>query len=528
MRKYPYVIVLFLSILVSSVSAQEDLIPLKAAIHVSSSVSDGQYSLTQIAQTAKDVGISIVVFTDRDLMRWEYGLWPLSNVIKKIVENNSIFTYGIKHYLKEIETLQNKFPEMILIPGVESAPFYYWQGSPFKSAFILGRRLLYSERKPQDIRSQWRERLHLKRKHLWSSLEFERMRMYNWHIHILGIGLENYQDYKNLPVIGNSYGLKDRFNVFMLWPLLTLIWGLWRCKVSLYWYTDHTGRHLGVYSKKWIIMNTAVVLVSTVFLINNWPFYGVKFDQYHGDLKNSPYQNYIDYVNKIGGVTFWAHPEAENIQKIGDIGFVTQAHTHLLLDTKNYTGFNIFPEGYKEIGKIGGIWDKILYEYCRGLRQKPIWAIGGLAFDQGNLPGSMKNLQTVTLVTEMSKNAVMDAFWKGRMYVVSGENSLDFSLDEFFVSDEVGKAKGNTGETVTIKGTPTIYLKGKFLSEQREVEVRIIREGGIVKTYKTETPFSIVYYGEDVSRKNSYYRIEIQGKGLRLITNPIFVAYSYE
>ena len=45
---------------------------------------------------------------------------------------------GIPHEIADHSMNEdNKFPDMILIPGVESAPFYYWEGSPLKSNFIM-------------------------------------------------------------------------------------------------------------------------------------------------------------------------------------------------------------------------------------------------------------------------------------------------------------------------------------------------------------------------------------------------------
>ena len=119
MKKFFLLFLLFLLPLSYKAYPQEDLSQLRAIVHLSSDVSEGKYTLYQIGQTAKENNIAIVIPTDRDLMRWEYGLWPMRNLIKKKVEAKSIFQYGIRRYLKEIEELQNKFPEVIFIPGIE-------------------------------------------------------------------------------------------------------------------------------------------------------------------------------------------------------------------------------------------------------------------------------------------------------------------------------------------------------------------------------------------------------------------------
>ncbi|RKY42128.1 MAG: hypothetical protein DRP81_07835, partial [Candidatus Omnitrophota bacterium] len=48
----------------------QDWIKLPAIIHIASTVSDGEYSLSEIVKIAKDNGIKVVVINDRDLMRW--------------------------------------------------------------------------------------------------------------------------------------------------------------------------------------------------------------------------------------------------------------------------------------------------------------------------------------------------------------------------------------------------------------------------------------------------------------------------
>ena len=109
------------------------------------------------------------------------------------------------------------------------------------------------------------------------------------------------------------------------------------------------------------------------------------------------------------------------------------------------------------------------------------------------------------------------------MYVASGGDSLDFSLDAFYISDEFDKIKGLVGDDVKIQGKPLLHIEGRFDKEPQEIEIRVIRQREIVKTYKTQTPFKIIYYGDDAQKSKLYYRLEIIGKGLFFITNPIFV-----
>ncbi len=476
--------------------SQEKPLQLRAAIHLSSVVSEGNYELPKIAATARANKISVVVVTDRDLMKWEYGFWPLANIFKKSVEHHSVFTYPIKRYLSYIEEIQNKFRDLVLIPGIESAPFYYWEGSPLDSVALEGGKA--GGKGIKELRQRTQASGNLK--------------MYNWHQHLLALGLEKYADFRNLPIIGNPRGLRKGFNAAALWPVVLLIFGLWL------WYLKNN-----IYKRQKIIAGF-VVAIGFIFLCNNWPFAKLKFDQYH-DSGYRPYQNYIDYVNARGGLVFWAHPEAENNQNMAGIDFVTPEHSSILTQTEDYAGFCIFPEGYRQIGKPKGLWDELLLEYCRGVRKKPVWAISGLAFEKGNLSQAMKTRQTVIIASEKSKKAVLDALRNGKMYALEGTRSADFSLDEFYVTDESGRVKAGSGDTVKIAGNPQLHISGNLVNRQESLEIRVIRNGSVFKRYIQQPPFDIVCVDEEVQEPGtkSYYRIEISAPGLRLASNPVFV-----
>ncbi len=484
-------IILILGYSSQAVAAQE-LIQAPAAIHISSTVSDGKYSIPEIIEIARLNDIKIVVLTDRDLMRWQYGLWPLRNIIKKTVESNSVFKYGIKHYLNDIRDIQEHNPDMVIIPGVESAPFYYWEGSPFDGS----------------------------------------LKMCNWHRHILAIGLEKIADYRMLPIAGNPSALRLPFrckDAFKFWPVLLLIIGFLCMYKRRFKYRDLRGRALGPYSLHWRICGICMIIVGLLFTLNNFPYREFIFDNYKGDLGILPYQNFINYVNKQGGVVFWAHPEAENIQDLGKIKIETKEYSRALLEAENYTGFSIFYDGYNRIGLPGGIWDTLLKEYCQGKRDTPVWAIAGLCFDRnGELTTRLKRLRTVLLVPELNKPEVIQALRKGRMYVSRGEESSQFILDKFFVSDSCLGSYAIMGEEIGLQEQPVIEASGYFLNgEEKALSVRLIRDGEIIKTFHVTTPFDISFH--DVYRRDdkikSYYRLEIRAHGLLVVTNPIFVSY---
>ena len=258
--------------------------------------------------------------------------------------------------------------------------------------------------------------------------------------------------------------------------------------------------------------------------MNNWPFFTLKFNQYH-NAGSRPYQNYIDYVNARGGVAFWAHPDAANKSRMAGVDFVTAEYSELLEETRGYAGFCVFPEGSQQIGKPKGLWDELLLEYCRGARKHPAWAIAGLAFEKGNLGQAMRSRQTVILAYEKSRKAVLDALRNGKMYAMDGSRSTDFSLDDFYVTDENASVRAGSGDTVQLQGNPVVHVSGHFSNRQDSVEIRVIRNGSIFKRYILHTPFSVVCIDEQAADagKTSYYRLEIATVGLHVVSNPIFV-----
>lgn len=484
--------ILILSIIIVfsfRITLAEELIQAPAAIHISSKISDGIYTIPKIVAIAKENNIKVIIMTDRDLMRWEYGLWPLRRIIKKTVETGSVFIYGVKNYLREIEEVQRSNPDLVLIPGVESAPFYYWEGSPFRN-----------------------------------------LKMCNWHKHMLVIGLDKVKDYKMLPSFANRYSLKLPYklkDIYRLWPILLLIIGILCLRKRKFRYKDLQGRPLGPYSRGWRIFGICIIIFSPLFLINNFPFRSFKYDQYHGEQGIGPYQNFIDYVKQHGGLTFWAHPEAEYIQRFGRIKIETRNHASDLMEAYDYTGFAIFYEGYNKVGCPYGLWDEVLKEYCQGIREKPIWAIGGLSFDSlGNLSDYMKDLRNILLVPKLSRVEALKALREGRMYVIKGRRSYEFILDKFVIrenSTDVGKTMG---QQITLQGNPKLEISGHFTNgENLPFKIKLIKNGKIIEIFEVTSPFDIAYQDEyNHKDRMIYYRIEAESDGINLITNPIFVS----
>jgi len=332
---------------VAACAAEPVQIP--CAVQIATTASDGKHTVPEIIAACRNQGIKAVILADRDLMQWEYGVWPLRNVFKKTVRHKSLFTYGIRRYLAELENLQKQNPDLIVIAGVESAPFYYWKGSVFNDDLTL----------------------------------------VDWHKHVLAVGLKDAGDYAMLPVIGNKKALALPFiarNLYLFWPLLLIGAGAVWCK------------------RRRMRAGLIAVAIGAVFLVNNFPFRYYRFDQYRGDQGSKPYQGYIDYVNAQGALAFWVHPEACNQCRVGNVRIDTEAYPLELYRTSGYTGFSILYDGEKKIGAHAGMWDRLLEAYCQGKRRQPAWAIGTLGFDNtGDLGAALEDLRTVVLAERFSR-----------------------------------------------------------------------------------------------------------------------------
>ncbi|MCX5708992.1 MAG: hypothetical protein NTY14_08530, partial [Candidatus Omnitrophica bacterium] len=291
-------------------------------------------------------------------------------------------------------------------------------------------------------------------------------------------------------------------------------------------YKNEKGSQLAPYSKYSSNIGLLLIGIACVFLVNNFPFRFYSFDQYHGQAGIKPFQNYIDYVNRNSGLSFWAHPEARNVEEAGAVSIRTEEHSLNLLQARDFTGFAVFFEGFKTVGKINGIWDSLLKDYCAGKRAKPIWALGALSFDSiGNLEDYLKDLRTVLLVAVFNEEECLKAIKGGRMYTALGKNSSRLVLSNFSVADPNSKGEKVMGEQLNTREIPQIKIGIDFLNGQGQLfKIKLIRNGEVIKTFEAPAPLNITYLDEQAPvNGNFYYRLEIQGQDVVAVSNPIFV-----
>ena len=83
-----------------------------------------------IAKKARAAGADVLITGDDNTAEFEYGLWPLRGLIKYRVSANSVTKAGPDLFLAHLAHVQKQVPDLLIIPGVEAAPFYFWTGNP--------------------------------------------------------------------------------------------------------------------------------------------------------------------------------------------------------------------------------------------------------------------------------------------------------------------------------------------------------------------------------------------------------------
>jgi hypothetical protein len=441
-------------------------------IDLRTTFSDGAHDLKFIMELARKKGFGVLVINDHDRMAMEYGIPPFRNIVKKRIERNSINKRGAEEYLSSIKELDRAYPDMIIIAGSETAPFYYWSGSFFK----------------------------------------KNLTAHNYERRILTIGLEKAEDYYNLPVLHN--GLSIQFAAHFIPAMLIFFIPLCIAIVLL--------GSKGLYRLTGIL----IAIISILFIIDTSSFRSTPFDQYHGDQGIAPYQLLIDYVNAKGGMTFWNYPETKSgIRKMGPIFAYTAPYPEVLMKSKGYTGFAALYGDEITVTEPGNVWDKVLIGYCKGKREEPVWGISTADFHKEGEGGEiLGNFPTVFLVKRRAVAEILNALRNGKMYACRGNHPHLARLDEFSVRSSNDEVKGVSGEEIVLEGFPRIRISlSSSIPTENRVQVRLIRSGRLIERFDGKLPLEIDYEDRDIKKGGKeYYRIDLHGYGT-LVSNPIFV-----
>lgn len=489
--------------------AKQGYILLRTGLHFDSQVSGGKYSLPELANIIVRNRLDVGIITDHDNMKVSYGIRPFENFLKFSIEENSIRKYGADKYINEIKALNAMYPDLVLIPGIEAVPYYRWEGSPM----------------------------------------LENMTLKDWHTHLLVFGFENPKIFEKIPSVANgNIGYKKptgkiikyvaenftHFGLIALYFLLFLVsfTFTFRRKYKL---VDiaHIQRHHHRFG--FSLPAFIITILFGLMLYLQYPFLPRKYTPYEHEAGSGPYQELIDYVNKYNGLVFWAHPEVThnenrpaNIPLLSQtITISTEAYPQRITETRDYTGFAIFWEGMKIIGKPGGLWDMVLEEYCTGLRKKPAWTIGELDFEESNVLTNVSETLTFLFAKERSRQGVYEAMRAGRMYTTRGFTGNKMVVDDFSAYDMHTGRSAFIGETLTRMQPPVaIHVRMRALTQLDKPEtILLYRNKELIKKFSLNTVLDEWFVDESpVKDKMYYYRIYGGETWPTLVSNPIFVS----
>ena len=457
-----------------AVWAQEDYFELRGAVHVHSSFSTGRESIEQIARLAVEHGVEVLVITDDDILKVRYGLPFLRDLLCYTRTDPAPFTEGtLSEYFAEIKQVGERYPQLVMIGGFESNPFYYWD---------------------VDLAER-----------TWTMHTFDK--------HIIALGLDE-AAYAHLPVMhGPGNERWDWTSLLLLWPLIGVAYGL----------VLGTAHPRG--------LRLVVLVISGLCLINNYPFKVPYMDAYNGDPGPGPYQRYIDYVNSHGGLVLWPHVASQTAIPPMDIlgGLVhfvssTPRHPEDLVDTYDYTAFAALYADNTIAIEPGKQWDTVLGQYLAGQRPKPIWGEGEIDYHWDQKGNQIHDILTVFLVKERTAEAVLEALRQGRMYAVRGGDE-QLVLDTFEVESEL--SRGISGEEIPSQGLARISIRiDKLNGVQEEVKLQLVRNGQVIAEFSGLTPLEFQQVDTGIRPgEKVYYRLLAAARvsRSRLVSNPIFV-----
>ena len=469
--------------------AQVDLKQYSAAIHVHSTFSNGHYEIPELARFALERNIDVLVLTDSFLTNVTYGIWPFDRIgfegVNRMVRPG-VRDHGVKNYFATVAEAQRQFPELIVIPGLEVTPYYYWKGAP------------------------------------WNELT-----LHDFDRHLMVLGLTE-PEIENLPVIGNE----TWDNTAKDWTLVAFPMGIFFLAVVLLFVKRTRKVRLRYYTlegkqRRWGLAVT-VMLLSWLLAWNNYPF-GRLSDPYSGQHHSLAYQNLIDYVDEVGGVLYWSYPEARYRDvEVGRARMVSQPHPEDLLQTDGYHGFEGIYGDRIQVTLPGQTWDLALTGYLEDKRTNPPFVTTGIDFHYFREQAGWYELdrgQTVLLMGEKSEEEVLEALRGGRLYATFQNPKEKLRLYDFSVEIADG-TRAIQGSTAVGQSPVTVRVHLDWLQQAPEMneafQVELIRNGEVVE--KIDQPLPIQMISEQQLPAGRYYfRVRAVAGGYQVLSNPVFV-----
>jgi hypothetical protein len=436
-----------------------------------------------MARRAERLGLDAIILSDNFVLRYEYGLRPLEHIIKRTMTFPSVTEYGLERYLAEVEEVQARHPNLVIVPGLEVAPHYFWSGS------------------------------------LWNGT----LTMHNAQKNLLVVGLKQPEAYRELPVLGNvaSY----RFGFVGLVPatsLLLLIPAVWLW-VPL--------TNPGAAGRRALALFLLIAAGSC--LLTAWPFKEPQFSPYDGRVGYAPYQAVIDSAGSKGGLVLWSMPDAKDFSthsfgRMGTVTVKTDPYQEALMLTTGYHGFGGLYQEARSAVNPGGIWDQVIELYVTGQRAMPPVMVGESAFHSpDHAHKELDQVLTVVWANDRTEASLLDALRQGRSYAVE-QHRKEFRLvlDEFQLRcPSCGRGAG-PGEALETPDAHLVVSRVMVSATDRKrhpITVTLVRSGGVVAKVMGETPFLAEIPDPTApSGRPLAYRVAVTGGG-EILSNPVFI-----
>jgi len=461
-----------------------------AAIHVHSTMSTGSLSLESLARRAEEQQLDVLILSENFTLRYDYGLQPLEGVLKYHVTFPSVMEYGVQRFLDEVRAVQHRHPNLIIIPGVEVAPHYYWTGS-----------LLHGD-----------------------------LTMHNAQRNLLVIGLEKAEDYAHLPSRGNASSFVWSWqSVVNGLPLLLLVPAVWLWKPQDSRCVDWRGPA----SRLQPVLAISLAITCVVLMANAWPMKTPVYSSHDGTIGYRPYQALIDRAVERGALVFWSMTEARDFSRhsfgpLGTITIKTEPHPEALILTQGYTGFGGLYQDARRVIAPGGVWDQLLKS--RTVPEQDMFPalIGEVAFHGTTDAGKdLDRVYTVIQTSERTAAGILAALKIGRAYAVArGDESSLLQLDEFRVLNNEQSAR--IGETLHGSTSGDLIVRvgvSAVDGKPYAAKLRVIRSGHVIRQIEGQTPLQVELADHEAQRREWLnYRVEVVGKAGELLTNPIYVS----
>lgn len=496
-RWWPALMLGLLALGPPALQAAGPLRPVQAVVHAHSTWSSGDSTLDELIARARALGVEAIFLTENHLQRFEYGVPPLRNLLRYRVEYPSLLRRGPEPFLEAVRAANARQREVLLIPGAEVIPHYYWTGD------------------------------------LWSGT----LTMHNAQKNILALGLDRPEDYRELPAVRNPgaarWGLES---LWLLWPAVLTVPGVWllrlrqRRPVRLQHFRLTVERRFTGYG-------VLCLGLGAVLLADNFPFRRPPVSPYDSTAGLGPHQGVIDFVAARGGLSAWSLPEARDHQVVAVAGMRATIHTEPypsdLLATDRFTAFGGVYEDTTRFTEPGEGWDRLLADYLGGRRAAPAWALGEAAYHREGQAGKrFGDVQTVLLVERKDPAALLGALRAGHLYALQRTAEVGLVLDQFqVVLPSRSPAEAGDRLSLRVGDRPEVRAVVRATDGRRVgIQVRLVRAGTVVQTLRGETPVTLSWAEAPLpAGTRLFYRLDVRGPaGHQILSNPIFVQTARE